>query len=247
MTSELKQAMGNLPKSSEIKSWTEWFERRAKYYDDPFMKMAYYIDKHPIPIEVMLATIEDAWKKLRATNECNLLDVGGGVGLFTQAFQSRLRHIITTDVSFTMVQDAHKLNPKGTFFVCEAAALPLVSCCFDRLICYSVFHYFSDLSHAREALIEFVRVVKNGGLMIIGDVPLHKQQGERKHTSEAKVERSIHYPASLEHNLKQLTYEPEFFIEFCTANGHNYEVLSQEIKGKLSSSSRFDVRIKVIK
>ena len=236
-----------MDKTSEITSWAEWFERRAQYYEDPLLKMAYYVDGRPIPMEVMQATIEDVWEKLHATSECSVLDIGGGVGLFTQAFEPRVRLMIGTDISFTMVQDAYRLNPDGMFLVCEAATLPFGSGSFDRILCYSVFHYFSDLSRARKALDESVRVVKNGGLILVGDVP-HAQRLEQKHTCEAIVERPIHYyPASLQHNLTQMSYELEFFVRFSTANGHRCECLMQDIKGKPSSSCRFDILIEVVK
>ncbi|MEA1867470.1 MAG: hypothetical protein U9N19_05135 [Thermodesulfobacteriota bacterium] len=63
---------------SEIKSWTEWYD---KYYDNPLLKMAYAIKGVPIPYQVIASTIEDVWKKLRANDDSTLLDVGVGVGL----------------------------------------------------------------------------------------------------------------------------------------------------------------------
>jgi len=242
--------MNNSPKSSEIKSWTEWFERRAQYYDNPLMKMAYYIEGRPIPMEVIEATIEDVWKKLRATSECNLLDVGAGMGLFTKAFQSKLSSSIGTDISYNMVRDAYRLNPSGIFAVCEAASIPFKSECFDRLICYSTFHYFSNLAYAKDALIEFARIVKNRGLILVGDIPLnmkHRQQVKIKSTSESTAKQPIHYPVFLEHNLKYTTYDPEFFVEFSFANGYDCDVLKQNIKEKETSSYRFDVVIEVLK
>ena len=241
--------MGEMHESATIRSWAEWFERRAQHYDNPLMKMAYYVEGHPIPIEVMQATIEDVWGKLRATSQSSVLDVGGGVGLFSQVFRPWLRSLIGTDISFSMIRDAYRLNPEGTFLVCEAATLPFVSCRFDRLLCYSVFHYLSDLSHARKALNEFVRVVKNGGLILVGDVPFtqHMQSIEQKSSCALPIDKPVHYPASLWHTLKHMTYEERFFVEFCTAEGHRCEVLTQDIKGRASSSYRFDILIEVAK
>lgn len=228
---------------SGVRSWAEWFERRARYYQDPLAKIAYYVDGKLLPRKLMRSTLNDAWRKLRAGKRTSVLDVGGGVGLFARAFGPKLKKIVTTDISLTMARDGSRLNPGAGFFVCEASRLPFASFSFDRVLCYSVFHYFNSRPYAWKALDEFIRVTKPGGLVFIGDIPSTIKQDSCKRMSG----RRAHYPASLKHGLKYMLFTPGLFVKFCASRGLGCEVLKQEIKGKPMVSSRFDIIIKVKK
>lgn len=237
--------MSNNQNPSEIKSWAEWFDRRSQYYDDPLAKIAYYMDGKLLPVELMDLTLRDTFNKLRITSECSLLDVGGGVGLFARAFRSKLKRIITTDISFAMAKDGSNLIPEDNFIVTSAATLPFKSCFFERLLCYSVFQYFQDLFFAKEVLSEFIRVVKKGGFILIGDIPSQVQQKKemKKQDNKRYITQKPHYPPALKHDLKTLEFKTEFFLEFCNENDVGCKVLKQNIKGKPTSISRYDVLI----
>ena len=210
------------------------------------MKMAYYENGKPVPLAVMRSIYEDVWLKLQATSRSCLLDVGGGVGLFSQTFQSRVKIVVTADISPAMIQDAHRLNPQGWFSLCEVTSLPFSKESFDRILCYSVFHYLSSLSHARKALDEFMRVLKKNGLILIGDVlypqELLKQKfKENLSKPQGKTPTAPWWPSLLTHHLKKKTFNPEFFKKYCQRNGYRCKILAQDIEGKLTSSSRYDV------
>ena len=259
-----------------VSSWAEWFDRCAQHYQDPRMKMAYYKDGatgEPVPMETLQAIHEDVWKKLRATPQCTLLDVGSGIGLFVQAFQNRLRRIVGTDIALTMIKDAAAINPRGIFLQCDVVSLPFSSKSFDRLLCYSVFHYLPDDAQAQKTIDEFRRVVKTDGLILIGDV-LYPSEFFKKTSSHViarsvsqrrsnllKVEKiasqkalamtqkinkkptSAWWPSCLNHRLKKKTFSPDFFIDYCQKNGLKCEILTQDIKGK-DKDERYDVAIR---
>lgn len=232
---------------SNIESWAEWFDRRAQYYNDPLAKIAYYVDGKLLPFELMERTLKDAFNKLQITSNCNLLDVGGGVGLFARAFGPKLKRVITTDISFAMAKDGSNLIPDDSFIVTAAAFLPFKSYFFERLLCYSVFQYFQDLCYAQEVLAEFIRVVKKGGFILIGDIPLEAQQKNeiKKQDNKRDKIQKPHYPHILKHDLNMLEFKTEFFIKFCNENNVNCKVLKQNIEGKPSSINRYDVLIEV--
>lgn len=226
----------------KISSWAEWFDRCAKHYQDPRMKMAYYKDGatgEPISMETLHAIHEDVWKKLRADSQCSLLDVGSGMGLFVQAFQNRLSWIVGTDISFHMMKDAASLNPQGKFLQCDVSALPFAAKTFDRLLCYSIFHYLPDDSQARKTIAEFRRVVKNDGMILIGDVLYPFEKAPFKKNSPS----SAWWPSSLKHRLQKKTFPPEFFKDYCQKNKLTYEILAQDIPGK-DKNERYDVAIR---
>lgn len=230
----------------QIRSWAEWFDRRASYYDDPLLKMAYYKDGVAIPAEVMRATIDDVRRKLGAEKGARLLDIGGGVGLFASVFRPLVRQIVSTDISFAMAHGGRGIAAGVPFLVCEAAALPFAPSSFDRLLCYSVFHYLRDLDHAAATIGEFARVTARGGRIMIGDVP---DAAFRAVTPPATTlpgaPQPTHYPAALKHDLKQLAYDRAFFTGFCDAKGLRCEILAQDIPGKATCRARFDVMIEV--
>jgi len=198
----------------------------------------------------MKATMKDAWGKLRIKKNHSLLDVGGGVGLFADAYHSTARRIVTTDISFTMARDGRNLNPENSFIVCEAKALPFEVSAFDRLLCYSVFHYMRDLAYVEEVLLEFARVVKNRGLILIGDLPLNTTTtpGASKNGAlTGRTKRTAHYPSILKHDLKYLSFTNGFFEDFCAKKRLKCRILRQKINGKPAAISRFDVLIEVKK
>ncbi|HLD69157.1 MAG TPA: class I SAM-dependent methyltransferase [Candidatus Omnitrophota bacterium] len=249
----------------KISSWAQWFDRCAQHYQDPRMKMAYYKDAAtgvPVPMETLHAIHEDVWKKLRADSQCSLLDVGSGIGLFVQAFQNRLHRVVGTDISFNMMRDATAINPQAVFLQCDVSSLPFSSKSFDRVLCYSVFHYLKNDSHAQRTIDEFRRVVKKNGVILIGDVLYPTRHSERSPTGEVKnlngeeILRSTKglpqddskpshawWPSSLNHQLKKKTYLPAFFKNYCKKNGLKCEILNQDIKGK-DKNERYDVAIR---
>ncbi len=227
----------------KISSWAEWFDRCAQLYKDPRMKMAYYKDGatgEPVSMETLHAIHEDVWKKLRANQQHTLLDVGSGIGLFIQAFQNRLRRIVGTDISFHMMKDATAINPQGIFLQCDVSSLPFSSKIFDRVLCYSVFHYLKNDSHAQKTIDEFRRVVKKDGLILIGDVLYPFKKVPSKKNSQS----SVWWPSSLNHRLQKKNFPPDFFIDYCQKNNLKYEILNQDIKGK-DKNERYDVAIQL--
>lgn len=231
--------------ASPVSSWSEWFERSARHYQDPRMKMAYYFDGRPDPMKVIKAIHHDVWRKLKATKNSTLLDVGSGVGLFFEAFNKKLKHIVGTDVSLSMLRDARKLNPKGAFLLCDASSLPIVSQSFDRILCYSVFHYLSGPSKATKVLDEFTRVVKEGGSILIGDVLNTQTQKKKFHSHQSgNPLASRWWPPTLAHNLDKQQFSPSFFKNYCRQRKFRCAILRQNIPGKPTADSRYDVVIK---
>lgn len=240
----------NKNNSPSASSWAEWFERCAQHYDDPRMKMAYYEDGNtgnPVPIEVMEAIYQDIWNKLSANKDSIILDVGGGMGMLSAAYQNRVCRFVETDISQTMIRNAKELNPQGTFFICDATSLPFASGSFDRVLSYSVFHYLNNLTLVQKVLDEFSRVVKKDGLIFIGDVLKLENDtrlpNKELEKSDKKPSTRSWWPNSLKHQLKKLTIDSSFFINYCKDKKLKCSILEQDIPGKTTTASRYDVAI----
>ncbi|MDP2654781.1 MAG: class I SAM-dependent methyltransferase [Candidatus Omnitrophota bacterium] len=235
-------------KADKTSSWGEWFDRCARHYKDPRMKMAYYQDGKALPMRIMTNIYEDVWQKIRARKRDVLLDVGGGAGLCSRLFQRRVKKIVATDIAVGMLKDAVRLNPRGTFLACEASALPFDSGRFDRVVCYSVFHYLTDLTHVRKVLSEFMRVLKKDGLVFVGDVlypPARPASPKRGYAArqQTPLPNKTWWPAALSHDLKKLKIAPAFFLEYCRRRGYHCRILRQDIHEKETASERYDVLI----
>ncbi len=228
----------------KVQSWQEWFDRCAQYYQDPRMKMAYYEDGKSVSFAIMQAIYKDIFRKLRANSHHTVLDVGGGVGLFSRAIQNRVKRIINTDISPTMISQAYQRNPRGTFLLCDSKRLPFSSGSFDRILCYSVFHYLSDQAEAKKVMIEFMRVLKKGGKILIGDVlfpPRFLKSLPLGDNSKKRNKNRHWWPSFLDHHLRKFTFPPKFFEKFCQDRGYQCQILRQDIPGKQTASSRYDV------
>lgn len=94
----------------------------------------------------------------------NILDVGCGTGSMTEALAERGDHasIVGIDVSepYVAFARAHNKDPRITFDVGDATALPYATGQFDRAVCQLVLMFLPDPS---PAVAEMRRVVRPGG------------------------------------------------------------------------------------
>ncbi len=211
------------------------------------MKMAYYLDGRtgiPVPPKVMQATYRDIWSKIEAQNWHSLVDVGCGAGLFIKKYAPCVKNIIGTDASVHMIKAAQKNNPQNLFFVCEAGRLPFPDQQFDRLLCYGVFHYLPDKKMAEQTIDEFRRVVKNDGLILIGDVLESLNPAPRSSVSKKNIP---WWPSQLNHQLTKLKIPRTFFLDYCREQNYVCEILEQNIPGRVLPDTRYDIRIRLKK
>lgn len=100
-----------------------------------------------------------------AANE-RLLDVGCGTGRTTAALAARKDHatIVGVDISDVYVEYASERNvdPRISFKVADATALPFEDDSFDRAVCQLVLQFLPD---PVPAVHEMKRVVRPGGLI----------------------------------------------------------------------------------
>lgn len=139
-----------------------------------------------------------------------MLDVGTGAGHTALAFASRLARVIATDLTEGMLVKAaelaaaRKLNNFTTRFA-DAEELPFDDASFDLLTCRLAFHHFPN---PRQALAEFVRVLKPGGILGFTDnITVPDKQAAGYYNAYEKLRDPSHhwvYPlARLEAMFKQ--------------------------------------------
>jgi len=220
-------------------SWKDWFNRRADHYDNHLMKMSYHRDGVPYEINKIKRIADGVSKNLKLINNCKLLDVGSGTGVFYQNLRPLPNSITGMDISFNMIRDACKFKYNKTMVNGEASMLPFKSNSFDRIVCYSVFHYFDNLKYAENSINEFIRVINTNGLILIGDVPFDDVNNKSITTRIP----NYYCPEFLKHSLNILTYNPDFFIKYGKKNKIKCHILEQNCNQH--TLGRFDVLIEV--
>jgi demethylmenaquinone methyltransferase/2-methoxy-6-polyprenyl-1,4-benzoquinol methylase len=75
---------------------------------------------------------------------------------------------VGVDFSASHIRFAKENFPQIDFLIAPVEALPFKSFCFDKILSYSVLHCLDDW---RKALDEFLRILKPGGKILVGDIP----------------------------------------------------------------------------
>ncbi|MCZ2721219.1 class I SAM-dependent methyltransferase [Marinomonas sp. 15G1-11] len=134
----------------------------------------------------------DVEQKLMLSAHANsILDVGCGNGLLLSKLLSKCAHYAGIDYSEAMIGEAKKLLPAGTFYQSQASQLPFDDNEFERVLSYSIFHYFPSYQYALDVIKEMIRVCKPGGVILIGDILDNRFEQDIKSNSNLEYEKTI--------------------------------------------------------
>lgn len=145
---------------------SEWLENSRKYTDPIGMT-----GRRPVEAE-FTAIIEDIHSKVDLQSEQigRILDVGCNNGFLIHRLKPRGNVIIGADFCMLPLQQGKKISGTITFIQAEAGNLPFADGSFDRVICYSLFHYLHSETAALAVAAELFRVTAVHGQLFIGDV-----------------------------------------------------------------------------
>ena len=149
--------------------WNEW----AQNSENPLAAVG-----RPLNNKELEVIILDISRKLCLVKSNRLLDVGCGSGVLLAGLKSSVMSVSGVDISPRMIEIAKDFVKGGYFSVSNADNLAFNDNLFDKIICYSVFHYFPDEKFAMKTIDEFLRVCKPGGKILIGDIPSKKHYDE---------------------------------------------------------------------
>ncbi|CAM4079201.1 class I SAM-dependent methyltransferase [Pseudoalteromonas ostreae] len=194
----------------------------------------------PFDDELWQALIDDVEKKLAFSMQGNkVLDVGCGNGLLLSKLLSNCSEYSGVDYSEAMIEEAKKLLPIGFFYQSQANKLPFDTDQFDRVLSYSIFHYFPSYDYALSAIKEMIRVCKPGGVILIGDVLDSQFEKEIKGTSNLEYEKTI---PLIHRYSKWRFFNFEKLLAYLAPHVDRIEVLSQPEVFPLSDY-RKDIRL----
>ncbi len=209
---------------------------------------------------VAAAVAEDVRRKLMLAPEDRVLEVGCASGVFLSMVLDVGQDGVGFDLCEALVHRSGDLGvdrARLRLGVAEAARLPLASNSFDRVFCFSIFQCFPSPAYAQQAIAEFLRVCKPGGLILVGDIfgfmEKHKQWLSRYGFSRSLANTllwpltPIWHAAQLARlptdKLRRRVYRRKFFRRALAGQDCSVEFLLQHIPGRLVSKSRYDVRI----
>jgi SAM-dependent methyltransferase len=140
----------------------EW-DGYSEAHDDLFASVGRIPDCDQLRIGV-----EDIAEKLLLEPNNQLLEIGCGTGLLLSSLSQRVSCSVGLDFSMKNINIARRHFPHVTFVVGDATGLPFRGGYFDRILSYSVFHYLNDV---KCGIRETLRVCKEGGIVLLGDLP----------------------------------------------------------------------------
>ena len=100
----------------------------------------------------------------------SLIDVGCGNGLVLSALSSYFKNLYGCDYCKEMVDIARELNPEAKIIQTDANNLPFSNQITEYALTYSIFHYFPSYQYAVNCIYELIRITKDKGRILIGDI-----------------------------------------------------------------------------
>ncbi len=153
----------------------------SNYEDYDRISRVYDQTRRPIGIDLILYSLS---RFGRPPDETELLDAGCGTGAFTEALSEHMARIHALDYSHGMLRAAKRKEPEGAvdFLRASIEALPLRDNAVDAILNNLVLHHLRDDADAgfpahKRVIGEFARVLKPGGVLIIGLCSREQLQG----------------------------------------------------------------------
>lgn len=116
--------------------------------------------------------IRDIVRRCEITNASSVVEVGCASGFLARGVIPYAKRYVGIDVAPAAIEAATSLNfPNAEFRVADGSATGLLEGEFDSAFCYDVITNFPALADFADILREMVRIVRPGGVVLIGSVP----------------------------------------------------------------------------
>lgn len=141
----------------------------------------------------MLAIAALVTRELGLGPGVRLLEVGCGAGALLSCLRCVGAELFGVDYASSQIEHARRAVPEAKFAVCEARAVPFE---VDIVVCHSVFHYFPDLTYAREVLAELRRVAHTSLILDVPDAARMDEAERARREGASKPGEHLYYPRS---------------------------------------------------
>jgi SAM-dependent methyltransferase len=154
-----------------LDEWASHWDAKAGL-DDPLKLAGYCVEGAPVPAEIhRAAVLEPTLAVLELAPEHEVLEVGCGSGLFLNELERRVARVVGTDLSAAVIA---RYDGQAETYACAAHELPFEDGQFDRILMYSVAHYFPELDYFRAVTTRLIDLLRVPGILVVGDLPVGK-------------------------------------------------------------------------
>ena len=163
----LLNTLGNDSKKN-INGWRGHWDERSKTSDDIIWLNGYCVKGIPLSKEVYYnAVLNPSIEMLELESHHHILEIGCGAGLFLSEIEKNVKSCVGIDNSLGMLS---RFIGKSDVLVSNANQLPFCQDYFDRILMYSVAHYYPSFEYFKMVIRNGLSLLKTKGVFLIGDV-----------------------------------------------------------------------------
>lgn len=157
-------------------------------------------------------------KNIAPEKDWVVLDMGCGNGKLGEAVFRNCKMLIQADWSFNALTMAQMKSfpPKRYMLQADAGNPPLKYNSFDCIFMYSLLHNSGSIGNARRRISLAISLLKDGGRIYIGDVPL-KNKLYREFRRRIKNIRSVEQIKYFFAEFMQISFSLDDFLDFSEA------------------------------
>lgn len=175
----VEEIQENVEKMKLKNSWKDkWnFNNWARSYDED-VKLDYgTLNIYAHYDELLEAVVKQAQEHI--SDNAQVLDIGVGTGNLANRFYNLGYEIIGVDQSRAMLDVAKSKNRGLKVRLGEFMKLPFENKCFDVIVSTYAFHHLTE-AEKQLAIEEMMRVLKDDGVIVLGDLMFENEKGKRE-------------------------------------------------------------------
>ncbi|WP_271613776.1 class I SAM-dependent methyltransferase [Bradyrhizobium sp. CCBAU 51627] len=116
---------------------------------------------------------------MKIDRNSSVLEVGCAAGFLAKNLALSVRRYVGVDLAEAPLAVARRLGiPNAEFHRSQGEHLSFADRQFDAALCYDVFSNFPSFAAGEPIIVEMLRVVKQGGRVLIGSIPDREKQEE---------------------------------------------------------------------
>ncbi len=190
----------------------QWFNLRGRIFDGESARVNSWTDQENAAIEAHLLT------QIAPQPSDVVLDYGCGNGMHLKLMSPKCQHMVGVDPNRRMIELAAANT--DTLSNVEVKHVTDVSIdwpdqSFDKIYSWSVFEYMPDVDQAMQVIREFGRLVKPGGMILLGDLPI---QSAAQYRDAGRSQRKLNVISRGMRLFNAVTYQkynPDTIKAFC--------------------------------
>lgn len=202
-----------------------------EFEGNPVGQSLYCLDGKPVSPLLFKRWYSYVQKYFKVNRKDILLDLGCGSGLFIEHFRKCRCKITGVDIADEIIKRNKLKYPDVQFSVSDLLSYKDDPDKYTKIFCNSVLLYIIGLSKSEKAILNMMRILKRGGKLWLGDIPMpNPDLCDKKFI---RIEKSTGW--KIQH------YPPQFFFELAREINSDCYMFYQEVKGKNSSAYRYDI------